>query len=206
MPLRSGKNGAPSCKSTLNIDKDSFNGSLKDARQKLQDWAAKIPRPKLGVDLDEKYVKQLNKMIKQFGLSPDQAQAMLNELGYDPEITTKKVKVPVVDNELSSKNSTSVPDAVIQAAKKQGNTNIFSGKIKYETVEIPVIKTAHSKSNNGSGKDYVTNTGSNSGSGSKGSTQKTSKLNLDYDEKEIQLVKLICEYVAANSMKNFFNH
>ena len=28
----------------------------------------------------------------------------------------------------------------------------------------------------------------------------------DYDEKEIQLVKLICEYVAANSMKNFFNH
>ena len=44
----------------LNIDKDSFNGSLKDARQKLQDWAAKIPRPKLGVDLDEKYVKQLN--------------------------------------------------------------------------------------------------------------------------------------------------
>ena len=177
----------------LNIDKDSFNGSLKDARQKLQDWAAKIPRPKLGVDLDEKYVQQLNKMIKQFGLSTDQAQAMLNELGYDPEITTKKVKVPVVDNELSSKNSTSVPDAAIQAAKKQGNTNIFSGKIKYETVEIPVIKTAHSKSNNGSGKDYVTNTSSSKGSGSSKKPEQASPIKNTYDayEKWEELIERI---------------
>ena len=28
----------------------------------------------------------------------------------------------------------------------------------------------------------------------------------DYDEKEIKMVKLICEYISANSMKNFFNH
>lgn len=118
----------------IQMDVDFTDENGVNYADKLNQWIDEIANQdiEIGASIDDsEYLASLNRMLEQGLITAEQASSYLNSIGYDPEITTKKVTTEqnykvsgsgLVGNLLGTQTITVSADVEVPVINKEGTT------------------------------------------------------------------------------------
>ena len=148
----------------ISVGVDVNDDQVRTQLGELETWLLQnSPDLKVGAYVDDQeFINSANNLIREAGLTTKEIQTLFNNIGYDPNVTTKKITIPNPSYSLNA-------GLAGLATSLGGGLGVAAGIPKYIDLDFPVITGGKYIGNNKNGPSFSSK-GSGSGSGGSGKT------------------------------------